>query len=205
VTAAISALGPDEELIDPATFAETFSNVARGGASLGSGLRAVRPGEPAPDAAALEAAIDGAQSRSLATGLAVRLARTYCEAAAVFVVHRGIVRAIASDGCSGRFETALFLGSMPSVFARVVASGEPYRGAPPERTLERRVLRALGRDHVEEMAVLPARVGDRILMLLYTDNGRALVSDGAFAALSVLGRRLGRAYERMILTRRHAA
>jgi len=127
VTAAISALGPDEELIDPATFAETFSNVARGGASLGSGLRAVRPGEPAPD------------------------------------------------------------------------------GAPPERTLERRVLRALGRDHVEEMAVLPARVGDRILMLLYTDNGRALVSDGAFAALSVLGRRLGRAYERMILTRRHAA
>jgi hypothetical protein len=207
--AAIVALGPGEELIDPATFAETFSNVPRG-ASLGSALlRAVRPvaeaspvAEHAPDPAALEAAIDLSRSRALATSLAVRLARTYCEAAAVFVSQRGIVRAIAAEGGSGRHETALFLGTMPSVFSRVAASHEPYRGAPPDRTLERRVLRALGRESVEEMAVLPIPVGDRVRMLLYADNGRELVSDGSFAALSVLARRLGRTYERLILSRR---
>lgn len=211
--AAIVALGPGEELIDPATFAETFSNVPRG-ASLGSGLlRAVRPLEdaapasepapaPDPDPAALEVAIDRSRSRALATGLAVRLARTYCDAAAVFVSHRGIVRAIAAEGGAGRYETALFLGTMPSVFSRVAASHEPYRGAPPDRTLERRVLLALGRESVEEMAVLPIRVGDRVRMLLYADNGRELVSDGSFAALSVLARRLGRTYERLILSRR---
>jgi hypothetical protein len=207
--AAIVALGPGEELIDPATFAETFSNVPRG-ASLGNGLlRAVRTVEEAspapehaPDPAALEAAIDRSRSRSLATGLAVRLARTYCEAAAVFVSHRGIVRAIAAEGGAGRHETALFLGTMPSVFSRVAASHEPYRGAPPDRTLEQRVLRALGRESVEEMAVLPIHVGDRVRMLLYADNGRELVSDGSFAALSVLARRLGRTYERLILSRR---
>jgi hypothetical protein len=167
-----------------------------------------RTGEPAaassldPDPAALEAAIDRSPSRALATGLAVRLARTYCKAAAVFVSHRGIVRAIAAEGGSGRHETALFLGAMESVFSRVAASHEPYRGAPPDRTLERRVLRALGREDVEEIAILPIRVGDRARMLLYADNGREMVSDGSFAALSVLARRLGRTYERLILSRR---
>ena len=91
---------------------------------------------------------------------------------------------------------------MPSVFSRVAASHEPYRGAPPDRTLEQRVLRALGRAAVEEIAVLPIRIGDRVRMLLYADNGRELVSDGSFAALSVLARRLGRTYERLILRRR---
>jgi hypothetical protein len=200
VSAAIAALGPGEELIDPATFATFFSNVG----DVAAAERVAGRG-PAPNLAALEALIDAARSRAAATSVAVRLARTYCEAAAVFVVHRGIVRAIASEGCPGRHETALFLRAMPSVFSRVVESGEPYRGAPPDRVLERRVLRALGREDAEEIAVLPARVGDRILMLLYADNGKELVSDGSFAALSVLGRRIGRAYERMILSRRQAA
>jgi hypothetical protein len=200
VSAAIAALGPGEELIDPATFATFFSNVG----DVAAAARIAGRGH-GPTPATLEAQIDASPSRAAVTSLAVRLAVRYCEAAAVFVVHRGIVRAIASEGCPGRHETALFLPSMPSVFSRVVASGEPYRGAPPDRVLERRVLRALGREDAAEIAILPARVGDRILMLLYADHGKELVSDGSFAALSVLGRRIGRAYERMILTRKQAA
>jgi len=190
VSALIAALAVGEELIDPATFAAFFWNppAEAHGRVAGPAL--------------LEAEIDAAASRAEATRLAVRLAREYCEAAALFLVHRGIVQGIASEGCSGRVETALFPKAMPSVFSGVIASRAPFRGAPPDRTLERRVLRALGREQVRQIAVLPGVVGDRVLTLLYADNGAELLGDAAVAALGAVATRLASAYERLIQARK---
>ena len=193
MTPRIAALAAGEELIDPVSFAAYFSNT-EGEAER----RALAP-------ALLEAEIDSSASRSEATRLAIRLARQYCEAAAVFLVHRGIVQGIASGGCAGRPETALFPRAMPSVFSGVVASREAFRGVPPDRILERRVLRALGREHARQMAVLPGVVGDRVATLLYADNGAELLGDTALAALGAIAARLAAAYERMILARKLSA
>jgi len=192
VSGPIAALAAGEELVDPATFAAFFSNAAWDA------------GGPSPAPALLEAEIDGATSRAEATRLAARLARSFCDACAVFLVHRGIVQGIASEGCTGRPETAIFPKAMPSVFSGVVTSRETFRGAPPERVLERRVLRALGREHAREIAILPGVVGSRVVTLLYADNGAGLLGDSALAALGAVSARLAAAYERLIFARRSA-
>jgi hypothetical protein len=197
VSGRIAALPPGEELTDPASFAELFSRSAAPAPSAFASLL------PAP--ARLEAEIDGCASRSEAARLAVRLARVYCAAAVVFHVRRGVVYGIAAEGCSGRPEAALFPKAMPSAFSSVIARGETFRGAPPDRTLERRVLRALGREGAREMAVLPCAVGSRIAGLLYADGGSEPLGDAALAALADVSRRLGRTCERLVLARKLAA
>jgi hypothetical protein len=193
VSALIAALAVGEELIDPATFAAFFWNPPED------------PLRHSAGPALLESQIDAAASRAEATSLAVRLAREYCEASALFLVHRGIVQGIAAEGCPGRVETALFPRAMPSVFSGVVSSRAPFRGAPPDRILERRVLRALGREEVRQIAVLPGVVGDRVLTLLYADNGSELLGDAAVAALGAVAARLASAYERLIQARKLAS
>lgn len=195
MTGGIAALGPGEELTDAETFARSFSKVT---ACEG---RPLRTGAPA----VLEAAIDASDSGCEIAQLGVRLAGAYCEAAACFLVHRGIVQGLASEGCAGRPETALFPIAMPSLFADAVRRGEALHGAPPERTLERRVLRALGREHVREIAVLPATVGNRVLALLYADNGGERIGDGSIAALATVCTRVARGFERLLVRRKLAA
>jgi hypothetical protein len=192
VSALIAALPVGEELIDPATFAAFFWNPP---------ADAVRRGGPA----LLEAEIDAATTRAEATRLAARLAREYCEASAIFLVHRGIVQGIAAEGCPGRVETAVFPKAMPSIFSGVAARRTAFRGAPPDRILERRVLRALGREQARQLAVLPGVVGDRVLTLLYADNGSELLGDAAVAALGAVAVRLASAYERLIQARKLAS
>lgn len=191
MTPRIAALPPGEELIDPRTFAETFSRTE------------LPPAAPGP--AQLEAAMDACTSCGEATRLALRLARGYAAAAAVFHVRRGVVYGVAADGCSGRPETALFPRAMPSVFSAAIQRGDAFHGAPPDRTLERRVLRALGREAAHEIAVLPVGVGGRTAILLYADNGPDPLGDAALAALAAVGDRLGRTCDRIVRARRRAA
>jgi hypothetical protein len=165
--------------------------------------RAELPPVSPAGAAALEAEIDACTSRARMTRLAVHLCRAYVDAAALFVVHRGIAQGVAAAGCTGRAETALFPLAMPSLFADVVGRGEPWKGEPPRRTLERRVLRALGRESAREIAVLPASLGGRVVSLLYADNASEPIGEAAIAALTAIGGRVARAYERLILAKKH--
>lgn len=192
MSALIAALPVGEELIDPATFAAFFWNPP---------ADAERSAGPA----LLEAGIDAAATRAEATRRAARLAREYCEASAIFLVHRGIVQGIAAEGCSGRVETAVFPKAMPSVFAGVVASRTAFHGTPPDRILERRVLRALGREQARQIAVLPGVVGGRVRTLLYADHGSELLGETTVAALGAVAGRLASAYERLIQARRPAS
>jgi hypothetical protein len=113
-----------------------------------------------------------------------------------------MVERIQSQGPGVGGEEILFPADAPSLFAEVVASGEPFRGAPPQRDLDGRLLRALGRRHVREMVVLPIPVGGRVVSLLYADNGPEALGDASLAALAAVCTRLSRAYERLILERK---
>jgi hypothetical protein len=115
-----------------------------------------------------------------------------------------MIERICSEGSPIRGGALLFPADVSSLFAEVVASGEPYRGAPPEGGFEDRILRVLGRQHVQEIAVFPVAIRRRVVNLLYADNGAEALGDASFAALAAVCARLSRAYERLILERKQA-
>ena len=153
-------------------------------------------------AAALEAEIDRCTSREHVARLAVHLARAYAPAAALFQVHRGVIERTCSEGSAISGEELLFPADAPSLFADAAASGESFRGAPPEGALEKRVLQVLGRQHVREIVVLPIAIRGRVVSLLYADNGPEVLADASVAALAAVCARVSSAYERLILERK---
>jgi len=164
---------------------------------------ALPPSPSSPAAvAALEAEIDRCSSREHVARLAVHLARAYAPAAALFVVHRGVIESARNEGLGGGGKGFLIPVDAPSLFAEVVASGVPFRGAPPQGGFDERILHALGRRDVEAVVVLPVTMRGRVVSLLYADNGPESLGDASVAALAAVCDRVARAYERLILERK---
>jgi hypothetical protein len=159
------------------------------------------PGSPAA-AAALEAEIDRSGSREHVARLAVHLARAYVEATAIFTVLPDRIEGVAGEGIDGSLAAVLLPVRADSLFARVAASGEAYRGRPPAGALDQRVLGVMGRLEVEEITLLPVTLRGRVVNLLYADNGPEVLGDAATAALGTVCTRVARAYTRLILERR---
>ena len=63
----------------------------------------------------------------------------------------------------------------------------------------------MGRDAIEELAVLPICIGKRVVNLLYVDNGSGPLAKTSLAALRVLCAAVGRVYERLILERKRSS
>jgi hypothetical protein len=120
-------------------------------------------------------------------------------------VHRGIIQGLCADGLSARPDAVLFPAGAESVFGAVAASARPFRGAPRAGGLDARILRALGREHVQEIAVLPVTLSGRVVNLLYADNGPEALGDASAAALSAVCARVATAYERLIRERKRGA
>ena len=210
-----------EELMDAETFSEVYAHGARSERRRAEphptpasdpqiidladlGARVVS--DPPPTAsAALEAEIDRSHSREAVARLAVRLARSYTSAAALFLVRRDMIEGLCGEGLAGRPDAVLFPAAAASVFGEVAGSGRTFRGAPPAQGLDPRVLRALGRDRVHEIAVLPVRVAGRTVNLLYADNGSESLGEASAAALDAICARVGNAYERLIRERKRQA
>jgi len=89
-----------------------------------------------------------------------------------------------------------------SLLGRVAASGEAYRGRPPEGGLDEKIFTALGRGHVSEIAILPVALQGRVVNLLYADNGPEILGDASIAALGTVCTRIARVYARLILERK---
>jgi GAF domain-containing protein len=159
------------------------------------------PASPAA-AAALEAEIDRCTSREHVARLALHLARAYVPAATLFQVHRGVIERTCSEGSAIDGEGLLFPADAPSLFAEVAASGESFRGAPPDGALEKRVLQVLAREQVREIVLLPIAIRGRVVGLLYADNGPEALADASVAALAAVCARVSRAYQRLILERK---
>ena len=164
----------------------------------------VGPARPpsAATAAALEAEIDRSTHRAHVARLAVHLARAYVSAAALLRIHRGVIHGVCGEGVAHCGEQLLFPAEGTSPFAEVVANRVPQRGLPPQDGLGARILSMLGRESAQEIAVLPVLIQDRVVGLLYADNGAEALADASFAALQAVCLRLAKAYERLILARK---
>jgi len=88
--------------------------------------------------------------------------------------------------------------------AKPLETGEPVRGGARPGSVDQRVLRAMGREGTQELAVLPIRIGRRVVNLLYVDNGSEPLAKTSLAALRVLCAGVGRVYERLILERKRS-
>jgi hypothetical protein len=192
-----------DELMDENTFSELQSRIA-GRPETHAAAQAPRPAPSRPaaaapaSAAAIEAAIDRANSREAVTRLSMHLARRYAAAAALLLVHRGVIQGLSAQGLPSRPDAVLFPADAASVFGDVASSGRTFRGAPRATGLDAMILRALGRSQAREIAVLPVRTGGRVVSLLYADNGPEPLGDASVAALSAVCAHVGAAYERLI-------
>jgi hypothetical protein len=63
-------------------------------------------------------------------------------------------------------------------------------------------LRALGRDDAIDIIVIPVFIGQRVVNLLYADNGPDPVAETSIGALRVLCSGITLAYERVIRKRK---
>jgi hypothetical protein len=188
------------ELMDARTFSELYSRMA------GRPVRRRAEPQPAAPPRAATRVVDLAElgARVVSDPAAgrraspVHLARCYASAAALLLVHRGIIQGVSADGVHGRPDAILFPAGAESVFAEVASSGAAFRGAPPAAGLDHRILRALGRDHVQEIAVLPIALRRRVVSLLYADNGCEALGDASAAALTTVCARIAAAWERLI-------
>lgn len=162
-----------------------------------------RVGRPAPvpsDASWLRKQLDAAEDREAITRCALRLARVVGRNAALFLVHRGVIRGITAEGddMAQSVEGVLLPVGAHSVFSRVAETGLPHQGAVPRRGVDDQILRLLGRAGVGEVALLPIAIADRVVNLLYVDNGSEPLRPGSLAALSGVCESVAGAYERRI-------
>ncbi|MGI9431220.1 MAG: hypothetical protein ACR2PQ_03355 [Myxococcota bacterium] len=153
-------------------------------------------------AAALESEIDQCGSRDHVVRLAVHLARAYAESAAIFCVRHDLIEGVVGEGFDAHVAATVIPVDADSLFGRVAATGKMYRGSPPAEGLGLRLLAALGRDQVREIAILPVTIRGRVVTMLYADNGPEVLGDAAIAALGAVCIRISRSYARLILQRK---
>jgi hypothetical protein len=165
-------------------------------------------GAPADSAvvAALERQLADAKDRDEVAAVTLRIARYHARVAALFVVNQGLVAGLcgSGEGLEDRLEGIMIPTSTDSLMATPLETGEPVRGGAPPGSVDQRVLRAMGRDKIQELAVFPIRIGERIVNLLYVDNGSEPLAKTSLAALRVLCTAVGRVYERLILERKRS-
>ena len=165
-----------------------------------------RPLEP-EEVAAVENQLARAPDRDVIIDCALRLARSYATAAALFVVRRDVIRGCGAIGPEvPRRTDGLFVPiASASVLAATVAEGEPFRGALPRSGIDEQLFGAIGRCDVRDAAIFPVRIRDRVLNLLYVDNGPHPLAESSIAALGAVCDGIARAYARLILLskRRH--
>lgn len=156
--------------------------------------------------AALERQLADAKDRDEVAALTLRIARYYARVAALFVVNRGLVAGLcgSGEGLGDRLEGIMIPTSADSLMAAPLETGQPVRGGPPPGSVDQRVLRAMGRDKIQDLAVLPIRIGERVVNLLYVDNGSEPLAKTSLGALRVLCAAVGRVYERLILERKQS-
>jgi hypothetical protein len=168
--------------------------------SQGPQVLAAPPATPV-EVARLEAELRDACNRGEVARLALRLARRYARAAALFVVHRGVVAGLRgeADGLERSIEGIMVPTDGESLFAGPVSSGETLRCGTTSRPMDARILRAMGRGDARDRIVVPVSIGGRVVNLLYADNGPEALGATSIAALQALAACVAAVYERLII------
>jgi hypothetical protein len=162
---------------------------------------------PMESIATLEARLGLAADRDVVSELALRIARRYADAAALFVARGEIVSGFRGDGDRITEDICgiLLTTGLDSSLTAPVSSRVPYRGAAPSGGLDGKILASLGRGDAKEVAVFPILIRGQVVNLLYTDSGEDVLGETGFAALEVLAGLVSCAYERLILNRKSAS
>ncbi|MBW2577379.1 MAG: hypothetical protein JRE38_04840 [Deltaproteobacteria bacterium] len=174
-------------------------------------LAASLPVDAAPELAedsiaALEVALVLASDRDAVSEIALRIARRYTEAAAVFIVRGGIISGFRGDGeaISEQIAGILLPTESACAITAPATTRVPFRGRPPEGGLDTTLLTNLQRGDAREVTVFPILIRNQVVNLLYTDSGQNPLGETGFAALGALATLIARAYERLILERKSA-
>ena len=152
----------------------------------------------------LEAQLHAATERDEIVRLGLEIARSYSRATAIFLVKGGVVSGHRGDGEGmqidlGKVEIPL---DTASIFTHPALTRTPFRGEPIADGIDGRLMDALGRRDVREVLIMPIGIGDRVVNLLYADNGPDGFGETSIAALTALCDGLSRVYERVILDRK---
>lgn len=228
-------LRPGEELIDDDTFSEIHTDPGARGPLAGLPGSApppldedeilleevvtelpARPGPSVPrlpeqkpkvdDVLKLEAELERAINRDEVARLTLRIARVYCRAAGLLVVHGSTIAGLRGDGegIGSCLDGILIAAEARTLFTIPLRRQRPLRGPAPEVGYDARLLKAMGRTEIKETLIVPVRIRQRVVNLLYVDNGSEPLPDTSVGALVALGGLLSRAYERLILERKRA-
>ena len=217
-------LAEGEELIDEKSFAKLHEDLVagtrKGDEEEGTISDEILLDEVAPDAMGensavpfedpptdpgeitrIETRIGGAADRDEIAALAVRLARTYTRTAALFLVQGGTMAGFRGDSSDleRRIQGIVIPLQAECRFAQVATTLEPWRGEPPTDGLDARILRALGRERSNEILLLPICIRNRVVNVLYADNGHDVIAETSMAALAALCNCVSRSYQRLIM------
>jgi hypothetical protein len=195
--------GDDDDEVDELLLEEVATELP--GHSSAGLADSGRPGGPA-EIAELERMLPDAKDRDEVADLALRIARYHARATALFVVNRGMIAGLrgSGEGLESRLEGIIVPSDSESLFQMSLETGKAVRSAGPASSIDRRVLRAMGRGESCDVAVLPIAIGDRVVNLLYVDNGDVPLSETSIGALRVLCGGVGKIYQRLILERKRA-
>ena len=154
----------------------------------------------------LEIALARAVDRDVVCELALRIARCYAEAAALFVVRGGTVSGFRGDGnrISEQITGILLTAEFDSALTGPVTTRIAFRGPAPPDGIDANILSSLGRSDVGEIAVFPIMIRGQVVNLLYADGGPEALGETRFAALGALANLVSHTYERLIIERKSA-
>jgi hypothetical protein len=200
-----AARSGEDEAADELLLEEIATELPHGAGSTGARPDAAAPAD-AGAVARLERVLLDAKDRDEVVATTLGIARYYGRAAALFVVHKGVVAGLrgSGGGLENRMDGILVPTEAECVLGAPLANGRSVRVAAPFGALDQRVLRAMGREAVRHVAMFPITIGGRVVNLLYVDGGEAPLAETSLAALRVLSVGVGRVYERLILERKRA-
>ena len=156
--------------------------------------------------AGLETSLERARGRDAVGELALRIARRYSEAAALFIVRGGVVSGFRGDGdcISEEISGILLAAEFDSFLTAPLTTRVALRGMAPDDGIDATILSSLGRGDVKEVAVFPILIRDEVVNLLYTDGGRDVLGKTSFAALGALATLVSHTYEQLIVEKESA-
>ncbi len=176
-------------------------------------LREVIDPEPIPaeppgwSLAEASAALGAARDRDDVLRVTLRHARDFVEAAAVFAVGPGTIVGVDAVGwprARARCRAVRLDRDEAGLFGAVIASRGPHLGPMAAQPGNERMLAALGRGWPDTALACPILVRDRVVCLLYADNGDAPVSPRRIGDLLLFAGTVGPALERALRTTRRA-
>lgn len=159
------------------------------------------------DVRSLVARLDAAQDRDSIVEILLGFALTIFEFAGLFLIQGEHVhgwRGTTPEATQRMAQIALPL-ALPSVFQTIYATQGHYLGPLPVNGVNTKFLADLGRAAPRAACLAPIAVGERMVAILYADNGARGIPTKRVAALLLLLQRSGLCLESLIHRRKGAA